>query len=262
MDLRSHISGKLSVEHIQQILALLPFLEQARPELAELINEKPERATKFLKPDIAWSVLYEMPIELHLACFSEVAGLNDFLINAASSSDPHGEMMKLDTHPDYQEWEGGTDKKYEIHHLLGVLYSLLGTIESLMLYGFYINELLAQVAENNDDDALFKAIRVDPIVITTDIAAHRIACASITANAKFFDELQKALKGKTGGQARYLKKFKVLMQILLESGQLNLPTSVIVNLAMELDTYSSNPNAEKNLNELIRKFRKMKTISN
>lgn len=253
--------GKLSVEHIQQILTLLPILEQAPPELADLINEKPERATEFLKRDIAWGELYEMPITQQIVRFSEVAGLNDFLINAAVSSDPHAELMKLDAHPDYQDWEGGTDNKYEIHHLLGVLYSLLGTIESLMLYGFYINELLAQVVENDDDGPLFKAIRVDPIVITTKIAAHRIACASIKGNKKFFDELQKALQGKTGGQARYLKKFKLLMQMLLEAGQIDLPNMTIINLALELGTYTNNPSAEKNLNELIRKFRKMKTIS-
>lgn len=253
--------GQLTVEHLQQILSLLPILDQARPELAELMNSKPEQAAKILQPDLAWGALYEMPIAFHLAAFSEVAGLSTFLIDAAASSDPHAEMMKLDDHPDYQEWDGGTDKKYEIQHLCGVLYSLIGTIEALMLYGFYINELLAMVVENGDDEALFKAIRVDPIVVTTEIAAHRIACASVRADTNFFYGLQKALQGKTGGQARYLKKFKVLMQILLESGQLDLPNSTIANLALQLDTYSDSPGAEKNLNELIRKFRKMKTIS-
>lgn len=253
--------GKLSIQQIQQIMSLFPILEQARPELAEIINAKPERQSEFLKPDLAWGALYEIPINNQLAAFSEVAGFNDFLSNAASSPDPHAELLKLDDHPDYQEWNGGTDQKYKIHHLLGVLYSLAGTIESLLLYGFYINELLAQVIENNDDEALFKAIRVDPIVITTKTAAHRIACASVTADKRFFEELQKALQGKTGGQARYLKRFKFLMQLLLEAGQLNLPTSVIRDLALELDTYSNNPSADKNLDELIRKFKKMKTIS-
>lgn len=253
--------GRLTVSHIEQILLLLPFLEQARPDLAELIRAKPEKTAELLKLGVAWGGLYEMPINKQLAIFSEVAGLNAFLLNAAASPDPHAEMMKLDSHPDYQEWEGGTDRKYEIHHLLGVLYSLLGTIESLMLYGFYINELLAQVVESDDDDPLFKAIRVDPIVVTTKVAAHRIACASVKGDKFFFEELQRALQGKTGGQARYLKKFKLLMQILLEAGQLDLPNATIIKLALELETYASSPSAEKNLNELIRKFRKMKTIS-
>lgn len=130
-----------------------------------------------------------------------------------------------------------------------------------MLYGFYINELLAKASQDSDDDALFNAIRVDPLAITSDTAAHRIARASIQADSLFFSKLQNSLKGKSGKQARYLKKFKFLMQLLLEQGLLSRPNSELRAFALELGTYAEDANAEKNLNELIRKFRKKKTIS-
>ena len=145
--------GKITVEHLQQILALLPFLDQARPELAQLILEKPEKASKLFKNGLSWCQFYELPFASHLRVFSEIAGLNEFINSAVASVDPYSEMMKLDGDPDYQNWNGGTNQKYEIHHLLGVLYSLMGTLDSLMLYGFYINELLEKATEQDDDGA-------------------------------------------------------------------------------------------------------------
>lgn len=64
------------------------------------------------------------------------------------------EMMKLDKHPDYQEWNGGPEKLFEYHKFLGVLYALIGAFECLVLYGYYINELVAISSEQNNDVAL------------------------------------------------------------------------------------------------------------
>ncbi|NMM28956.1 MAG: hypothetical protein HHJ12_17130 [Glaciimonas sp.] len=257
--LEKDLFEKLNVDHVRQLMAYLPLLEQARPELAKLMAAKPEKTAKFFESGLAWGGLYDLTIVEHLTVFSDIAGLNDFLVHAAASPDPHGEMMKLDDHPDFQEWNGGTDGQYEIQHLLGVLYSLIGTLDSLMLYGFYLNELLAKARDNSDDEALFNAIRVDPLAITSDTAAHRIARASVQADALFFSQLQNAIKGKSGKQARYLKKFKLFMQLLLEQGLLGRPNFELRALALELGTYAEDANAEKNLNELIRKFRKKKT---
>lgn len=226
-----------------------------------MIAEKPEKFHVFFKSGLAWGKAYDYSIEEQIAVFLMIAGLSDYVIQAAKSPDPMAEMAKLDDHPDYQDWTGGTGGKFELHHFLGALFALLGTLECLMLYGHYLNELLAIANEQKDDEALFNAIRVDPVAITSDTAAHRISRAAIEADSKFFKGLKNALLGKTGKQARYLRKFKLLMQILLESGLLQRPNSDIRAFALELDVYAENPNAEKNLNELIRKFRQKKTIS-
>ncbi|MEM4988795.1 hypothetical protein V8G57_15485 [Collimonas sp. H4R21] len=252
--------GKLSIDQIRQLIQFVPFLEQARPELAALMAAKPEKAAQFFKPGVAWGNAYDYPIEEQLALFLAVAGLTDFVVQAAKAPDPMAELAKLDDHPEYQEWAGGAGKQFEIHDLLGALYGLFGTFECLMLYGYYLNELLAIANSQGNDEALFNAIRVDPVAITSETAAHRISRAVVQADAKFFSGLQNALLGKTGKQARYLQKFKVLMQILLESGLLDRPNAEIRSLAFELDVYADNPGAEKNLNELIRKFRHKKTI--
>jgi len=254
--------GKLRVEHLLQLIQLLPLLEQARPELASLVAEKPQKAAQFFKVGLAWGNAYDVPIEKQLQAFLLVAGLSDFFAQAGNSADPYSELAKLDAHPDFQEWNGGFEKRFERHHLMGALYALLGTLEALMLYGYYLNELLAMAREQDDDEALFKAIRVDPVAITSATASHRISLAAVQADTDFFKQLQKALLGKTGGQARYLKKFKLLMQVLLEQRLLDRPNVELRALALELGVYADTPNAEKNLNALIRKFRQKKTISN
>lgn len=247
--------GKLTVEHLRQLIQTVPFLEQAKPALASLINAKPEKVDEFFKPGIAWGNTYDYSIKEQLAVFLAVAGLTDFFLQASKSSDPIAELAKLDDHPDYQEWNGGAGNQFELHHLLGALYALMGTLECLMLYGYYLNELLSMAYELDDDEALFNAIRVDPLAITSETAAHRMSRAVVQADTQFLNQLQNALQGKTGKQARYLQKFKLLMQILLESGLLDRSNSEIRSLAFELDVYVDNPNAEKNLNALIRKFR-------
>lgn len=72
--------GQLNIDHVRHLMAYLPILEQARPELAELMAAKPEKATHFFKEGIAWASLYDLPIAEHLTVFSDIAGMNDFLL--------------------------------------------------------------------------------------------------------------------------------------------------------------------------------------
>ena len=250
----------LLVEQLESTLSLLPMLEKARAELSIQLNESTEKAKPFLMPGLAWADLHEHPIAVQMAIYFEVTGLTEYMASVSKAEDPFSELMKLDAHPDYQDWNGGTDQKYGPQHLLGVLLALLGSIESLVLYGYYISELLVQFREGGNDDALFKAIRVDPTIVGAKVVRHRLARAAATNETLFFAKLLAALKGKSGKQARYLSKFRFLMQVLAEQGQGELPTAEVRSLAIRLVTYADNPNAERNLDELIRTFRKNKTI--
>ncbi|MDB5852861.1 MAG: hypothetical protein JWR22_902 [Herminiimonas sp.] len=245
---------------MSQLIQMLPILDDARPVLAAQMRSS-ESAAEFLKPGLAWGGFYDMTITEHLACFCMVAGLLEPLVLAAATNDPVAELFKPDAGPDCQEWNGGTEGQFGWHDLLGALYSLLGSVESVVLYGYYLNELLAMSFEDGDDEALFNAIRVDPMVVTSEKAAHRISVAVVKDDQRFLKSMQNALKGKTGKQARYLKKFKFLMQLLLEAGMLGKPNKEIRALALQLGAYANDPNAEKNLNAQILKFRKKKTIS-
>ena len=252
---------RLSTDQISQTLSLLPFLEKARAELSTMLGERTEKSEQFLKPGLAWVNLHQLALPQQMAIYFEIAGISRFMASASAAADPFAELAKLDAHPDYQEWKGGTDQKYGPQHLLGCLLAMLGSIESLVLYGFYLSELLWQFKSNGNDGALFKAITIDPTIIGAHIASHRLAQAAATKDEEFFFKLRSALKGKTGNQARYLTKFRFLMQVLLEQGDGNLPTAEIRKLAIHLGAYAESPSAEKNLDELIRKFRKNKTIS-
>lgn len=152
--------GKLTVAHIQALLEFVPILVHAKPELAVDLTSHPDKAGQLFKPGLAWGDQYDLSLEDQLASFMKIAGLTDYVNAANKSSDPMSEMMKLDKHPDYQEWNGGADKLYAYHKLLGALYALIGTFECLILYGYYINEFVAIASEQNNDAALF----IDPAI--------------------------------------------------------------------------------------------------
>jgi len=181
--------------------------------------------------------------------------VGDKLIEAANSDDPAILLSNLVDHDDGEAWNGGGNGEFEKHHLLGRLLGVAATFDCLMLYGCYINEFLVLAKDNGDDEALFKAIRVDPVVVTCEFAAHRISVAVAVGDRMFLKGLQTALLGKTGDQAQYLKEFRFLMQFLDESRMLDRPTTELSSLCLEIGAYDDHPNAVKNLSELIRKFR-------
>lgn len=143
-------------------MQLLPALHETRSELAELL-QSPQKKQRFLQPGLAWGAMYDLPIEEHIACFFVIAGLLTPLTEAAKSENPIAKLYELDDHPDYQEWSGGEGGYFKPQQLLGTLCSLLGTLDSVVLYGFYLNELIAMSFNEGNDDALLKAIRVDPV---------------------------------------------------------------------------------------------------
>ena len=77
----------------------------------------------------------------------------------------------------------------------------------------------------------------------------------------FLKNLRKAMRGGTGGQAAYLKKFRFLMRVLAEGGALDLPNRVLTELVIDLGAYAGGYTAQKNVGELVRKTVKKYTIS-
>ena len=260
METKSRV-GQLTVDQMEEVLKLIPVLEVQRKELVGLFSVGSKKSAEMLAPGLAWADLYQIPFEKMIEYYLDVSSLRKFALDISRSADPYEELKKLDSHPDYQDWNGGTDGLYGPQHLVGILFCICASLESLLLYGEYVSNLLANFLNQSDDHSLFKAVRIDPSVITTRVVSQRVALAVATGDGIFFRNLQNAFKGKTGKQARYLKKFRFLMQVLTDQGQQDLPAAEIRALAIHLDAYADTSGAEKNLTELIRKFRKNKTIS-
>lgn len=250
--------GKLNANDLRIVLALLPSLEQERRDLKALIAQKPDRfAEHFLSKRFTWSHLYEQPFLQVLSGFLTVGGITDEVVQASRQNEPMKALEALVVELDQREWEGGKDGRYTPGDLLGYLYALMGNLDCLLVYGSYLCELVAE-ARQGKVESLFKAIRIDPSIVTGPTATFYISAAVVAGDLDFLAEVRKAMAGKTGRQAHYLRRFRLLMQILHETNALGLPTREIEELVYELGAYDDRPGASKNVSELIRKARRLK----
>lgn len=256
--------GSLTRGDFNLALSLLPRLEMERRELQARIAEHPEKLVEICTAGFAWPHLYELPFPQFLQAFLVITGLREKVESISRRGDSvHALHALLIDSGDFLDWQDGEDNKYTPGDLIGYLHALIGNLDCLLIYGSYLNDLLAE-ARQGDLGAFFNAIRIDPAVVNTVLARNLIALSVITSERELLDGMQKALAGKTGRQAQYLKRFRVLMQLLHEAGALGLPTRDLVALVFELKAYTQDPGAEKNVSELIRKAKllKTRTISN
>lgn len=261
------ILGKLSPDDIKSLYLLLPQLEQERQELRALIAEKPEKfASDFLSTGFTWSHLYEVPFLQLLSAYLVVTGLDKAVGEAAADENPAQALLAMPDAVKDMEWSGGAEGKFTLGDLMGYLHALVGNLECLVIYGSYLNDLIAE-AKKGDFEALLRAIRIDPSVVTGTPARYLISVAVITGDQEFIDEVRKAMSGKTARQSEYLNKFRLLMQILHELNELDRPTKEIMELVLEVGAYDTSGErgftAEKNIRELILKAKaaKKNTIS-
>lgn len=250
--------GKLAQSDIELILPLLPQLEKERLELQTLIEQQPEKfSEKFLTEGFAWAHLYEVPFLQLLFSFLTVVGVDQEVARASTHEKPIEALLSLTDKIQDMEWSGGSGGKFTPGDLLGYLHAIVGNLDCLVIYGSYLNDLIAD-AQKGNLEALVKAIRIDPTVVTGTLARNLISCAVITGDRGFIDEFRKAMAGKTGKQAAYLKKFRFLMQLLHEVGALGRPTKELSELVFKLGAYDRRPSAAKNVSELILKAKALK----
>lgn len=143
---------------------------------------------------------------------------------------------------------------------------MLKNARSLMIYGRYINDLIAIARTSNSlkerDEALLNAIRIDASVITCKTASVRISKAVCFSDTDFLKDLRNAIEGKLGElEAQNFQKMRFILQVLHESGGINLTDKELKELFVnQLNLYSdSQSTAEKNLGEFTRKFKKKKS---
>lgn len=250
--------GHLTQDDIKQILPLVPQLEEVRGELQALIAKKPEKfAKKFLTTGFAWAHLYEVPFLQLLFGFLAVAGVDKDVARLAAQDEPIKALLRFVDGIQDKDWAGGSGGKFTHGDFLGYLQAIVGNLDCLVIYGSYLNDLLLD-AQKSDLDALLKAIRIDPSVVTGATARNLISFAVIAGNQGIVNEVRKAMAGKTGKQAAYLKKFRFLMQLLHEVGALGLSTQELSDLVFSVGAYDRSPSAAKNVSELILKAKAMK----
>lgn len=207
--------GKFTIEQIHAFINLAPLLQQARSEYLIKLRQNPSKLKVTMPDPISWSYAYELSINEHIAKVVELCGESSAIIDFSNAADPQQAVI------DAIKYDSPLtpDSSTPVQSILALTEPLACSFECMIIYGRYIHDIFAEVKADVDGAMswLFKAIRIDPNIITSSTFQDHLCRAILLDDKEFLNESQKALKGKTGSQAKYLNDFRFLMQLLSES---------------------------------------------
>lgn len=251
--------GKLTADQFRAFVDLLPVIQAKTLEMKRYMQEVPdERWKELLSEGYSWSWVYDLPFIVHLSIVVYAMNLGGWLSEVAADADPQqralddlrADLLGDDFHPDVPGQNG-----------IGLVLSIIHTMQSIALHGRSLSALLQDAHENNDMDCLFRAIKVDRTIVTCPSVADRIAKAELQNDKKFFIKLSNAFKGPSNKEWAGLAKMKLSFSVLRELEMNALSDDELEHLMVHvLDAYKDVPGARKNLRMHYQNFRKFKTI--
>lgn len=210
----------LSVDQLRQLIASLEILSGSRAEISELLTSHPEVLRSVLTPPFYWATFYELPFREHVVFMAHVGGILPLLLDRLHSDDPLQATLDLAHEENVPDWDGGPDGQFELKYLFGVIYSLNYSIESMVTWGRWLNELVADVRDGNDA-ALFKAVQIDRTIMSCPSIADRITLADYEQDDAFFKKLRNALRGKPKKPKEEYAELRYLLYTLETTGELD-----------------------------------------
>jgi len=256
--------GKLSADQIRQLLQWLPILDSMRPEMRSSIQGRPDKFEQMAPDGITWANLYERKIEEHLVELVIAVGAGQFVIEASQADDPAQVLLDSISVDDDDGLPDLSDDPLAMHRIFGLLYALLNSFESLMVYGYYINELVAMARNGGleGDKALLNAVRIDPTVIAGPTGSVRLTRAVLFDDVRVFGRISPGrARRRRGIKPLTCGKFRFVIQLLAESHVIDLPNKALIKLVIDVGAYADTAGSEKNVSELIRKAKKRYAIS-
>lgn len=258
-----------------QLRFLLGNMDKLDDEFVEVKKELSLKKDKFFDsdfPSITWAPLYENTIEECIALFILSIDVQDDIHRIASSENQLDDLNSLvvDLRPrldNLHDSQVSEEKQKEFTIAITSITTLLAmSNRSLMVYGLYINDLVKIARDSKDimlaDRSLLKAIKIDTSVVSCPTASKRISEAVLLDDKKFLNKLKNAITGKLGvRELRNFQKMRVILQVLHESGGVNLNDEELKELFVnQLALYSdSQSSAQKNLKEFTYKFKQQKS---
>jgi hypothetical protein len=253
--------GKFTADQLRELITWLPAMDTLMSELETTLAANSERFDELAPGGVRWADAYEMPLAEMVAEAAIALRQSSFFVEAAQTEDP--EQTVLDALPAKRsEPFDVPDGENQFADIFAWVCAIRKSFECLMLYGRYINDLVAIGKDGGPegDKALCDAVRIDRSVLTGATAAARLNRALVLGDEGFLADLRNALEGRTGKQAAYLKGFRVVIQALADGGALDLPNQELVQLMLDIGAYADVAGADKNVAELIRKAKKMHAI--
>lgn len=257
---------KLTADQLLAVLQWIPMLDNILATIRSKLVQQPSRLDEIAPEGVSWAHYYEESIEHHLAQLFVLMNEHETLIAVSEMHDPQQILLDCiaNDEDDGHLLSGGAsiEQQEQFPQMFEAYLAILASFECLTIYGSYIHELVARARTHDPqgDKALLQAIRIDPSVASGPTAAKRIARAVLLDEGAFLRDVGLALEGKTGNQANYLRKLRLSLKLLSESGALHGSEVALARKLVELEIYEPGPTAVKNASELIRKFKNINAI--
>lgn len=256
--------GKLTADQFREFI-------QSLPDIFGMLRATNERlastsATKFdsvMSTDYGgYNIAYELPFIQHLSMLVVALNRQQDVKEMSSSPDPQEAVLELLRRRDQIEDDKPQHEAFSDSEVIALCYSLGRTMQSMATYGRSISSLLQDVRDNNNHEALFKAIRMDRTVIGCPTAMKHIAKAQIRDNKTFFKNLRSALAGPSKKEWAGLDMMRYAFLMLREMGINDLSEADLEELMVDkLQVYPRGKgDARKALRAHYRQSRKVPTI--
>lgn len=253
---------KLTTEQFQELIGdLSPVFKMMRGMNDHLASVPAAKFDSVMTGDYGlYSHFYELPFIQYLSVVIFALNRQDEVKEMAASPDPQESVLAMLRKRDDVEDQSHNDA-FDKAEVVALAYSLGRTLQSMVTYGRSISSLLQDVRENNNQDSLFKAIRMDRSVVGCPTAMKHIAKAQIRGSKAFFGHLRNALKGPQQKPMVALEPLRYALLLLREMGVNDLSQKQLESLFVDrLKVYTNAPGAGKNLMAQYQFSKKIPTI--
>lgn len=238
----------------------MPEVRGQMKELPELMRSKRDKLHEILGANnYSWGQIYEKPFLEQMALLFVLLGLHIPLHEAASSDDPQEAVLRwCDDGGVLDKWYDANQHQIETRQLLWLAIVLQRNILAIMLYHKSMGALVEEVRQGNDD-ALFKAVRVDRSAILAAPCADRLSKAELLNDKDFLRHLRSAIKGPSKKHMDAIQDLRYSIVALRECGFDQFTDEALERLFIRTRLYPNSPGALKNLRKHIQLARRTTT---
>jgi hypothetical protein len=253
---------KLNEDQFKRLIGKLPEFRKESGALQEALRKASAQNIRDLLGDgIWWAPLYELTFVEACALLLYVLDKVEWIKSMAAAPDPQETALAELDKDTPLEWNGGPGGVFSKSDLFGLFVALQKNVLSIMLYKQSVCGLIEDAREHGDDDALFKAIRIDRSVVSCPTAAARISRAEVLGQKRFFLRLGSALKGPSKKHWEGYRHLRYSLFMLREFGLDSISDDRLEHLLVKtLKVYPDTPSARKNLRKQYSESRKIKSL--
>lgn len=258
----------ITAQNLRAFLELWSLLAADIEDAKKTINECSDRLFKKGDDQFSWCHLYEIPAKNlvstmfnDLMCFVPQDQLSSWYMQMANCPGNLGELPniygKVSRH--FNERPNPTNEDLEVLRpslptLSASFIAMEYSLYCVLYYGCFLNDLIARVRAD-DDEALFDAIRVDPMVVGCRPIIERISKARRLQDKDFLNELKKTQSGVSEKRKQInFQKMRLVLKVLADAGATRLSDRQLHELFIEeLKLYTANSKGG-GVEKALRKF--------